>query len=140
MVSGIAEHHADLLANLVDEDQRGARLGDDAGELAQGLRHQPGLQSDVAVAHFAVELGLGHQGRDGVHNEHVDGAGAHQGLGDFQCLLAVVGLRDQQVVHVHAELAGVDGIERVLGIHERGHATLLLRFGDHLQRDGCLAA
>src|SRR5262249_50025941 len=31
---GIAEHDADLLANLVDEDEAGARLGNDAGELA----------------------------------------------------------------------------------------------------------
>src|SRR5580692_250725 len=49
---GVTEHDTDLFANLVDEDERGARFGDGAGELAQGLRHEPGLQSHVGVAHF----------------------------------------------------------------------------------------
>ena len=33
----------------------------DPGQLAQGLRHQPRLQAHVAVAHLAVEFGLGDQ-------------------------------------------------------------------------------
>jgi hypothetical protein len=32
---------------------------DDAGELAQRLAHEAGLQADVAVAHLALDLGLG---------------------------------------------------------------------------------
>ena len=47
-----------------------------------------------------------------------------QGLGDLQGLLAGVRLGDEQVVDVHAELAGVDGIQRVLGVHEGRHAAL----------------
>src|ERR1700688_4884825 len=35
----VAKHYADFLADLVDEDEAGARLGDDGGELAQRLRH-----------------------------------------------------------------------------------------------------
>src|ERR1700730_6585281 len=38
---GITEHHADLLAELIDEDQTGLRLGHHAREFAQRLRHQP---------------------------------------------------------------------------------------------------
>src|SRR5690349_4075351 len=55
------EHHPDLLAQLVDEDGRGARAVDGTGHLAQGLTHQPGLQADVAVAHLAVDLSSGHE-------------------------------------------------------------------------------
>jgi hypothetical protein len=33
----VAEHHADLLAQLIDEDQAGLRFRDDAGELAERL-------------------------------------------------------------------------------------------------------
>ena len=62
-----------------------------------------------------------------------------QRRGDLQRLLAVVRLRDQQVVHVHAQLAGVDRIERVLHVDERRHAARLLGLGDHLQRDRGLA-
>ena len=40
---GIAEHHAQLLAQLVDEDAAGARLGDGGGKFPQCLAHQAGL-------------------------------------------------------------------------------------------------
>jgi hypothetical protein len=39
----------------------------------------------------------------------IDRAGAHQRVGDLQRLLAGVGLRDQQVVEIDAQLAGIDG-------------------------------
>ena len=114
-------------------------LDDDAGKLAQRLRHQAGLQADMAVAHLAIEFGLGHQRRHRVHHQHVDRAGAHQRFGNLQRLLAVVGLRHQQVVDVDAQLGGVDRIERVLGIDEGCHAALLLRLRNDLQRDRRLA-
>src|SRR5690348_1141532 len=60
------EHHADLLAQLVDEDHRGVGVVQRTGHLAQRLAHQPGLQTDVAVAHLALDLGAGHQRRNGV--------------------------------------------------------------------------
>src|SRR6266478_9457745 len=136
----VAEHYADLFADLVDEDAAGVRLGDDAGEFAQRLRHEARLQAHLRVAHFAFELGLGHEGSYGVDNDDVNAAGANQRLGDFEGLLAIVGLRDEQIVDVHAQLARVDGIERVLGVDERGSAAELLRFGDDVQRHGGLAA
>ena len=58
---------------------------------------------------------------------------------DFERLLAVVRLRNQQIVHIHAQLLRVGGIERMLGIDERRHAAGLLRLGNHLQSDGGLA-
>ncbi len=135
----IAEHHADLFADLVDEDQAGIGLRDDAGELAHGLRHQARVHAHEAVAHLAVELGFGHQRRHGIHHQHVDRPGGDQRVGDLQRLLAVIRLRDQQIVHVHAQLAGVGGIERVLDVDVGGHAAHLLRLRDDLQRDGGFA-
>ena len=96
------------------------------GELAQGLAHQPRLQADVAVAHVALDLGLGHQRGDRVDDDDVDGAGADEHVGDLERLLAVVGLGDEQLVGLDAELAGVGGVERVLGVDERGDAACLL--------------
>ena len=93
----------------------------------------------VAVAHLAVQFGLGHQRRHGIDHQHVDGAGSDQRAGDFERLFAVVGLRDQQVIDVHAQLAGISGIERMFDVDERRHAAPLLRFGDHLQRNGGFA-
>ena len=77
----------------------------------------------MGVAHLAVQLGLGDQGGDGIDDQHVDGAGANQGFGDFEGLLAVVGLRDEEVVDVHAQLSGVGGVEGVLGVDEGGEAA-----------------
>src|SRR5271155_3198538 len=135
----IAEHHADLFADLVDENQTGIRLRDDTGELAHGLRHQARMHAHKAVTHFAVKLSLGHQGGDRIDYQHVDGAGADQSVRDFKRLFAIIGLGYEQVVHVHAELLGVHGIERVLDVNVGGHAADFLRFGDHLQGDGRFA-
>src|SRR5438309_973651 len=52
----------------------------------------------------------------------------------------MIGLRDEEVVNVHAEAAGVAGIERVLGVNESGLATEFLGFGDNLQSERGLAA
>ncbi len=66
-------------------------------------------------------------------------ARAHQHVGDFERLLAGVRLRDQQIVDIDAQLAGIDRIERVLGVDVRGGAARLLHLGDDLQRQGRLA-
>ena len=136
---GRAEHDADLLAQLVDEDRGGAGGVERTGDLAQRLGHQAGLEADVAVAHLALDLGPGHQGRDRVDDDDVEGAGADQHVGDLERLLAGVGLGDEQRVGVDAELLGVLGVERVLGVDERGDAAGLLRVGDRVQGDGRLA-
>jgi hypothetical protein len=58
----------------------------------------------VHVAHLAFDFRLRRQRRDRVDDHDVDRAGAHQHVRDFQRLLARVRLRDQQLLHVHAEL------------------------------------
>src|SRR6185295_9468174 len=136
---GVAEHDADLLAQLVDEDQARFRFRHRAGQLAQRLRHQPRLQPHLRFAHLALDLGLRHQGRDRVDDDDVDAVRADEDLDDLQRLLAVVGLRDQQVVDVDAEPLRIGGVERVLRVDERGHAAQFLRLGNHLQRQRGLA-
>ena len=108
-------------------------------QLAQRLAHQARLHAGLHVAHLAFELGLGGQGRHRVDHQHVDGARAHQRVGDLQRLLAVIGLGDQQVGDLDAELAGIDRVERVLGVDEGADAALLLGFRQHLQGQRGLA-
>ena len=55
---GIAEHHADLFADLVGENAAGARLGDERSELAHRRAHQAGLRADRGVADLALEFRL----------------------------------------------------------------------------------
>src|SRR5258708_5851062 len=52
---------------------------------------------------------------------------------------AVIGLRDEEVVDVDAQLARVDGIERMLRVDEGRGAAELLRLGDDVQGHGGLA-
>ena len=85
------------------------------------------------IAHLAFDFGLWHERRDGIDDDDVDAARADQHIGDFEPLFAGVGLRNQKIADVHAELAGVDGIERVLGVDIRRDAALLLHLRDHLQ-------
>ncbi len=74
-----------------------------------------------------------------IDHEHVDGAGAHQRIGDLERLLAGVGLGDQEVLEVDPELPRIDGVERVLGVDEAANAAALLRLGDDMERERGLA-
>src|SRR5215472_10379844 len=88
----ISEHHTDLHSNLIDEDDAGLALGNGAGELAQGLAHQAGLNSHVRVAHFTFQLRLGDERGDRVDHQNIDCPGAYQHLGDLERLLSGVRL------------------------------------------------
>src|SRR3989442_12273167 len=120
---GIPEQDPDLHADLVDEHDDRPRLGDRRGELAQRLRHEPGLETHLRLAHVALDLGAGYERGHRVDDQHVDRARAHQRIDDLERLLAVVGLGDEQVLGLHAELARVADVERVLGVDEGGDAA-----------------
>ena len=67
------------------------------------------------------------------------GGRADERLGDLERLLAGVGLRDHEVVDVDAELPGVVGVERVLGVDEGREPAALLRLRDDVEGQGRLA-
>jgi hypothetical protein len=110
----------------IDEEHDGVRLRDRAGELAQRLAHQAGLQAGELIAHLAFEFGLRAQRRNRIDDDDVDAAGAHERVGDLERLLTGVGLGDQHLVDIDAELLRVRRIERVFGIDIGGDAALLL--------------
>jgi hypothetical protein len=128
-----------LLANLVGEDAEGVGAVEVAGELAHRLGHHPGLQADALIAHCALELGLRRKRGHRVDRHHVHRARADQQVGDLERLLAVVGLRDEQLVHVHADALGVGGVHGVLGVDERADAAHPLRAREHVVEQRGLA-
>ena len=136
---GRAEHDADLLAQLVDEDGDGAGLVEVAGELAQRLAHEAGLEADVAVAHLALDLGPGRERRHRVDHEDVDRTGTGEHVGDLERLLAGVGLGDEQLVDVDTDGRGVHRIHGVLGVDVRTHAAVALGLGHDVHSEGGLA-
>ena len=131
---------AHLLAQLVDEDADRVGLADDRSQLAHGLAHQTGLQAHVALAHLTLDLGTGHHGSHRVHDDGVDGTGAHQCFADLHGLLTGVRLADQQVIDVHAQCFGIDGVQRVLHVDEGHFAAFLLGLGQNVQRQRGLTA
>ena len=135
----IAKHNADLFAQLVNEHDDAAGAADAAGELAQRLGHQTGLQTDVGVAHVPFDFGARHERRDGVDDDDIDGVATHQNFGDFEGLFADAGLGNQEVVDVDATLHGIGRIKGVLGVDQRRRAAGLLGLGDDVLREGGLA-
>jgi high-affinity nickel permease len=81
-------------------------LRDDAGQLPQGLAHKPCLQAHMLESPIvAFDLGAGHQGRHGVDDDHIDAAAADQDRRLISSACSpLVGLADEQVVHVHPEM------------------------------------
>ena len=129
---GVAEHDADLLAQLIGEAADGARAIERAGELAQRLAHEPRLQADEAVAHLPLDLGLGRERGHRIDGDDVEGPAADQHLGDLEGLLAVVGLRHEEAVDVDADGLGVGRVHGVLGVDERRLAAEPLRLRDEV--------
>src|SRR6266704_2885320 len=133
---GVAEHDADLHADLVDEDDERVGALDVGGELPQRLAHQPRLQTHLRLAHFALDLGFRRERRHRIDHDAVDRGRAHQHVGDLERLLAVVRLREEELRGIDAEALRVLRIERVLRVDEGGGAAQLLDVGDDLEREG----
>jgi hypothetical protein len=133
---GIAVQHPDLLTDLVDEDGGGLTLGEHPRELAEGLAHQAGLESDVGVTHVAFDFGSGYECGDAIDDDDVDGATSDEEFGDLEGLFAGVGLADEEVVGVDAEVVGVGGVEGVFGVDEGGDASSFLGFSDDVEAEG----
>lgn len=133
-----AEHHADLVPELVDEDCRGARIVQCTSHFPQRLAHQPGLQTDVAVTHLAFEFRARHQRRHRVDDHDVERTRTDQHVGDLKRLFSGVRLADQQRIGVDAQPFGVVRVQRVLGVDERRDTAGSLGIGHRVQRDGGL--
>ena len=136
---GRAEHDTDLLAQLVDEDADRLGLVEVAGELAQRLRHESSLKTDVGVAHLTFNLGAGRERRHRVDHDDVERTGADEHVGNLERLFAGVGLRDQQFIDVDTDGLGIDRIHGVLGIDVGTGAAIALRLGHNMGSEGGLA-
>ena len=65
-------------------------------------------------------------------NQHIDGTRSHQRVGNFQCLFTGIGLGNEKIVKIHAELAGINRIKSMLCVDERANSTLFLCFGNRV--------
>src|SRR5690606_32905565 len=73
-------------------------------------------------------------------HDHVHRIGAHQHVGNLQCLFAEIGLADQELVSLNAQSLRVGDIERMFGIDEGSNAALSLHVGYSMQHQCRFAA
>ncbi|MNN30390.1 hypothetical protein D3C81_1440360 [compost metagenome] len=92
------------------------------------------MQTNVRVPHFAFDLRFRHQCRNGVDDDNVDRAAAHERFGDLQRLFPRIRLGQQKFVDVHAQLAGIRRVQCMLGVDEGSLSADLLNFSDRVQR------
>ena len=92
-------------------------------------------ESPISPSISALGTKRGHR----VDDDQIDGAGADQLVGDLQGLLAAVGLRDQQILDAHAQLARIGDVEGVLGVDEGAYAARFLCLRDGVQGERGLA-
>ena len=135
----VAVGNADFLPELVDKDHDTVGLCDAAGQLPQGLAHEPGVDAHKALAHLSFDLGPGDQRCHRVHHDHVHGAGADQLFRDFQALLTGVWLGNEHGVDVHPQSLGVNGVQGVFRVDVGHLAAQLLCFGHDVQGQGGFA-
>ena len=79
----IAEHNADFLTQLVDENAAGAGFGDVGGEFAESLGHEAGLEAHFIVSHLSLNLCAGSEGCHRVNDHYVYGAAADKVVCNF---------------------------------------------------------
>ena len=135
----VTEHDPDFFPDLVGKHAGGFGFGQNGGQLAQGLAHKPRLHPHRSHTHLAFQFGLGHQGGHGINHDHIQRVGARQCLANSQRLFATVGLGHQQIVQVHSQAFGVGGIQRVLGVNERGQSARSLRMRDDVEHQSGFA-
>ena len=137
---GIAEHDADLLTQLVDEDAAGVRLGNVRRELAESLGHQARLKAHLVLAHLALDLRFRSKGRDGVDHHDVDGTAPDEIVRDFEGLLPIVRLGDEEGLEVHAQGLRIGPVKGVFRVDDGGDAARFLGLGDRMDRQGGFSA
>ena len=122
----VAEHHADLLAKLVDEDTGGVGLVDSSGEFAESLRHESCLQTYFVVTHISFNLSFWGEGRYRVDDNQIHCSTADKFVRNIKCLFATVWLRDEQVIGVDTQFLSIETVECVFGIDDSRDTALLL--------------
>ena len=81
------------------------------------------MQSDFVIAHIAGNLRFRGEGCDRVDDDEIYCCRADEFVGDVECLLAAIRLRDQQFGDVDTEFLCIKTVEGVLGVDDSGDAA-----------------
>ena len=86
----------------------------------------------MGVSHIAVNFSLGHKGRYGVNHYDINRAGTNHRFRNLKRLLSVVRLGNIKVIHVHANIPGVNRVKRVFRVNEACNSSSFLNLGNHM--------
>ena len=89
----------------------------------------------MRITHIALDFSLRRERGNRVDYDKIDRTASYKAIGNIERLFARVGLRNIQIIEIYAEICGIGGIERVLGIDKRGNAAEFLRLRDYVQRN-----
>ena len=87
----------------------------------------------MGITHIAFNFSPWGEGCDGVDNNNINRARAHNHVANLESLLSGIWLRDQQIFGVNPKVFSIYRIKRVLCIDKGAGPPRLLGFGDHLQ-------
>ena len=132
----VTEHYANLFTNLVDENGCTFGFGNQTGQLTQSLAHQTCLQTNVGITHLAFNFCTRNQSSNRVNNDNINSAAAYQCVSNFQCLLTIIRLRNQQIINIYTKMTGIFRIKRMLRINKSCIAAHFLSFSNHMQCNG----
>ena len=97
---------------------------------------KPGLQTHMAIAHFAFDFRPWDQGGHRVDDDDIHRVGSHQHSSQIsKACSPSIRLRHHQLIEFDSQPLGPGGIQGVLGINERRHSAKLLAIGDNVQRE-----
>ena len=91
----------------------------------------------MAVSHLSLDLCLGNQGCNRVHDYNIQSAGAHHSLSDLQSLFSVIRLRNIKIVDIHTDIFCINRIKRMLRINKSRNSAAFLNLCNHMQGNGC---
>jgi hypothetical protein len=92
----------------------------------------------MGISHLSLDFRPGHKRRYRVYDDKVQGPASYKHVRYLQGLFTRVGLAQQEVVRVYAELFCIFEVEGVFSIDEGDGAAAFLRLRGYVQREGCL--
>ena len=94
----------------------------------------------MGISHISVDLRLRHQSGHRVHDHYIHSAGANHHLRNLQRLLAVIRLRNIEVINIHADILCIDRIQGMLRVDKTGDPAPFLNLGHHMESHRCFTA
>ena len=89
--------------------------------------------------HFTFDFILWGKRSNRVDDHHVNFSRPYERFDDFECLLASIGLGNEELVELYAKVLGILWIHGVLGVNECAYAAHFLCLSNRMERERCFS-